>query len=477
MSIRQDMPASSEGLVDRSHGWTSGASIVEGSAGLRLVTASGRDTSTTISVVGLDGPGQTELGTFAHAPGMAPHVSTLRLPSGDWVLLAGHLGDVPGTASIGRAVPVLLNIVTGMRIELPNLPHSQGVPRPMARVSRRGAHPASRQTARLRAMPRLPAPTRLTARRPRAAATRPTVVVLGDLVIDVVLAPARPLERGTDVAGLVRLRQGGSATTTARWLGRLGARSSLVCAIGRDPIGRALVRAVDGDGVQVRAVRVAGAPTGRIGVLVEADGERSFVQDRGAALRLRPEDLKPEWFTGADCVHLPAYSLLDQPLGLAGMAAIRLAREAGALVTIDLSSTAPLLAKGRRAATALVEAASPDLLFATRDEARALAGSRKEEDVLLAMAPIAVIKRGRKGATILVRDGKHARRFELATTPIKATDTTGAGDAFSAGFLFGWLDARQRGLTPVAALQRGAVAGNRAALRHLSAPLAELPLG
>ena len=80
----------------------------------------------------------------------------------------------------------------------------------------------------------------------------------------------------------------------------------------------------------VRAVRVAGAPSGRIGVLVEPGGERSFVTERGAALRLRPEDLRPEWFAGADAVHLPAYSLLDQPLGLAGMAATRLARAARA---------------------------------------------------------------------------------------------------------------------------------------------------
>lgn len=303
------------------------------------------------------------------------------------------------------------------------------------------------------------------------------MVVVGDLVVDVMLLPDRDLERGTDVPGRVRLRQGGSATTTARWLGRLGARSSLVCAVGRDAIGRSLVAVVANDRVQVRAVRVAGAPTGRIGVLVEAGGERSFVQDRGAALRLRPEDLKPEWFAGADAVHLPAYSLLDQPLGQAGMAATRLAREAGALVTVDLSSTAPLLAKGRRAAIALLEEARPDLVFATKDESRALVGAKHDDGDLVEIAPAAVVKRGRKGATVLVRDGKRVLRFEVATTAIRAADTTGAGDAFSAGFLHGWLDARRRGLAPSAALQRGAVAGNRAALRHLSTPPAELPLG
>ncbi|HEX5825964.1 MAG TPA: PfkB family carbohydrate kinase [Candidatus Limnocylindrales bacterium] len=325
--------------------------------------------------------------------------------------------------------------------------------------------------------PRRIAPSRLAAaRRVRRLATAPGVVVVGDLVVDVMLLPDRPLERSTDVPGKVRLRQGGSATTTARWLGRLGARSSLVCAIGRDSVGRALVAAVSGDGVQVRAVRVAGAPTGRIGVLVEPGGERSFVQDRGAALRLRPEDLKPEWFAGADVVHLPAYSLLDQPLGLAGMAATRLARAAGAQVTLDLSSTAPLLAKGRRAALALIAEADPDLIFATRDEARALTGEKKGDEGLLELAPVAVVKRGRKGATVLVRDGKRSLRFEVATTPTRTSDTTGAGDAFSAGFLYAWLDARKRGIAAGAALQRGAVAGNRAALRHLSNPPGELPL-
>jgi ribokinase len=313
-------------------------------------------------------------------------------------------------------------------------------------------------------------------RRRVPAGERPRVLVVGDLVMDVVMAADRDLERGTDITGRVLLRQGGSAASTARWLGRLGAKSSLICAIGRDSVGRALVAALVADGVTVRAVRVPGTRTGRIGVFVEAGGERSFVTDRGAALRLRPEDLRPDWFDGFDLVHLPAYSLLDQPLGRAGMVAIRLAREAGSLVTVDLSSSGPLLAKGRRAAMALIREAAPDLLFATRDEAKALMGPKREEG-LLELAPIAVVKRGRKGATILVHDGPEILRFEVATTPLKAADTTGAGDAFNAGFLAAWLEARRKGLGQRAALRRGAVVGNRTALRHLSRQPGELSLG
>jgi sugar/nucleoside kinase (ribokinase family) len=301
-------------------------------------------------------------------------------------------------------------------------------------------------------------------------------VVLGDLVVDVVLAPDRALEHGTDVPGRVAFVQGGSAATTARWLGRLGARTSLIAAVGRDPAGRALVEAIRTDGVVARVVRVAGTRTGRIGILVAPDGERSFVTDRGAALQLRPSDLRPAWFARVDALHLPAYSLFDEPLSLAGRRAIELGRAHGAAVSIDLASIGPLLAKGRRAARALLVEAAPDILFATASEAEGLLG-KYAVDGLLELAAIAVVKRGSKGATVLARDGEARLRFEVATTPISAADTTGAGDAFDAGFLLGWFGARAAGRSLPASLQRAVLAGHRAAARQLTSDRAELPLG
>jgi sugar/nucleoside kinase (ribokinase family) len=311
--------------------------------------------------------------------------------------------------------------------------------------------------------------------RPRHSPARPRIVVIGDLVVDVLFRPERAMEHGSDVPGRVSFEQGGSASTAARWLGRLGARASLVTAVGRDRAGRALVDAVRGDGVTLRAVRVAGARTGRIGVLVTPDGERSFVQDRGAALQLGPNDLQAAWFERADAVHLPVYSLLGEPLGDAGRRAVELGRAAGAAVSVDLASIGPLLARGRRAAASLIDEIAPDILFATASEAEALLG-RYAVDGLLDVAPIAIVKRGPKGATVLAREGDGRLRFEIATTPMPATDTTGAGDAFDAGFLVAWFTARAAGRSLPASLQRATLAGHRAAARHLSAPRQELPL-
>ncbi len=236
------------------------------------------------------------------------------------------------------------------------------------------------------------------------------------------------------------------------------------------------MEAVRRDGVVPRVVRVAGARSGRIGVLVAPGGERSFVADRAAADRLAPDDLRPAWFAGATLLHLPAYSLLGDPLGRAGRRASELARRAGALVSVDLASVGPLLELGRRRALETVAAAAPDLLFATATEAAAVTGGRGPE-ALLRLAPVVVVKRGAQGATVLARETDGVRRFDVATRPLQALDTTGAGDAFDAGFVVAWLEARREGIGPATALRRAALAGHRAAARQLGGRREELRFG
>ena len=176
----------------------------------------------------------------------------------------------------------------------------------------------------------------------------------------------------------------------------------------------------------------------------------------------------PQWFTRADGLHLPMYSFLGEPLGEAARRAVALARDAGAFVSIDLASIGPLLgARTSRGAWRSSRRSRPDLIFATAAEAQALLG-RHVGDSLLDLAPVVVVKRGPQGATVLARDGEANLRFEVATEHRIATDTTGAGDAFDAGFLVGWFAARAAGRSLPAALQRAAVTGHRAAARQLS---------
>ena len=307
---------------------------------------------------------------------------------------------------------------------------------------------------------------------------KPRVLVLGDLVLDVVLAPERAIESGTDVPGSVGIRQGGSAANTARWLARLGIDVQLVCAVGRDGAGRSLVSQLEADGVRVRAARIAGQRTGRVGVLVAPNGERSFVADRRAALALRPDHLKDEWFARLDLIHMPAYSLMGEPIAAAARTAVGMARAiSGAEVSLDLSSIGPLLAEGRRAARELVASVKPDVLFATEAEVEAFLG-RNAGDGILDHAAIAVIKQGSRGARVVARGAAaEPLRFDVATPQVTVADSTGAGDAFSAGFIAGWLTARAAGRQAPDALHRATMAGHRVAARQLTTSKTELPPG
>ncbi|MCY7417532.1 MAG: carbohydrate kinase family protein, partial [Chloroflexi bacterium] len=196
--------------------------------------------------------------------------------------------------------------------------------------------------------------------RSRSVPPPPALVAIGDLLLDIVVRAGAPVERGTDVPGDIRFRQGGSAANVVRSFVRLGGRGVLVCSVGRDGWGQRLVAALRADGGVVRAVPAQGA-TGRLTALVDPDGERSFVTERGAAEALRGDDLRASWFRGAGVLHIPAYSLFHQPLASATARAAEMAHVAGSLVSVDLASAGPLRAFGATAARDPRPALAPDL--------------------------------------------------------------------------------------------------------------------
>ena len=299
-------------------------------------------------------------------------------------------------------------------------------------------------------------------------------MTLGDLIVDVVALAEAPVGRATDTRGRIVVRQGGSAANVAREVVRAGGAAAFIGAVGRDPWGEQLTHALRSAGVDVH-VLVRPQPTARIVALVEPDGERTFVTDRGAADELRAADVRIAWLRGAFALHVPAYSLFHgRPLAGAARRAAGLARSSGGAVTVDLASSAPILALGAAEAWRRVADVEPDVMFANAVETAAILDGRPETD-LLSLAPIVVVKLGAEGCRILVRPaaGRSALPsavpgvLVVSTRSLAPRDTTGAGDAFAAGFLVSWLRAPGERRHAATVLRAAARAGHRAAARLL----------
>ena len=185
----------------------------------------------------------------------------------------------------------------------------------------------------------------------RASLRPPRVVVVGDLLLDVVVAPERNLVAATDVPGRVSLRQGGSAATTARWIARLGARAVLVTrSAATRRAGRCSRTCEPTASRRTRSGRWAGAQA-ELPSSSAPGGERSFRrrQERGRRA-CGPAISARRGSPGRICCICRSTRSSASRVGSAGRRAVELARAAKALISVDLASTLPLLGEGRRAA-------------------------------------------------------------------------------------------------------------------------------
>jgi sugar/nucleoside kinase (ribokinase family) len=276
--------------------------------------------------------------------------------------------------------------------------------------------------------------------------------VVGDVATDVVAVLAGDPAPGSDRPAVIRTRGGGAGANVAVHLAQLGTPVLLAGCVGDDPAAAGLVAELAAAGVELALRTVAGAATGTVVSLVDPDGQRSMLADRGANLELRPDDV-PALPPGGH-LHLSGYTLLDPGPRAAGLAALAAASARGCTVSVDPASTGPLARYGTD--RFLADTAGAAVLLPNADEARLLTGCADAGDAARALAArheVVAVSLGAAGAlwasgSALVHRPAH---------PTDVVDTTGAGDAFAAGLLDAWLRAREDGrkVDPIEALDAG----------------------
>lgn len=278
------------------------------------------------------------------------------------------------------------------------------------------------------------------------------VVVVGDAGLDVVARHAGDIVHGGDSRARVTVTGGGSGANTARWLRAGGARPTLVARIGDDTGGRQVRSELEAAGVRCAFAVDPEATTCCVVVLVDSEGQRSMLPDRGANARFRPGDVSPEVLAGARHLHLSGYVLLDPSSRPGGLAALAAARQAGISTSVDPQAAALITDP----AAFVDDVRGVDLLLPNLAELEALTGSTHAEsakELLDAVGAVAVTA-GLDGASWVDSDGITS----VEAVPAECVDSTGAGDAFDAGLLTGWLT----GMSTVDALRSGVAAGARA---------------
>jgi ribokinase len=284
---------------------------------------------------------------------------------------------------------------------------------------------------------------------------QPVAVVIGDVMVDVVVIPIGPFNRGSDTPSRVVVSPGGSAANQAVALAAAGAVTHLVAAVGDDEFGRAAATALAATAVHAHLQVCPGQRTGVVVALIDASGERSMLTDRGANLALGTDALDPALFGAGRHLHLSGYVLLDEATRPVGLAALELAAAAGMTRSVDPCSAGPLAAVGADAF--LSWTGGIEWCCANLDEGRALTGARHPDDVLAALRSYyreTVVTLGPEGALL---SGPGTERLYCSADHVEVADTTGAGDAFTGTFLAG----RLSGDGPEQALRAGLAAAAR----------------
>ena len=294
-----------------------------------------------------------------------------------------------------------------------------------------------------------------------------SVLVVGDVITDIIVMPDGPMVRGSDRRATIRSRPGGSGANQAVWFGALGTKVKFV----------SRVAAADLDNyseyfrrrnVEPILIGDAGAPSGVLIAIVDADGERSFLTDRGANAALSTADLPDVLLDGCQKLIVSGYALFEPGPRKAVMRLFATAQRLGVPAVVDPASTGFLEEVGP--ANFLDWTKGVTTIFANEAEAALLTGEREPEAQMRALGrsyPNVALKLGAAGAAI---GGANGIRLLLAARTVEVIDTTGAGDAFAAAFIAAELEGEDLELC----LARAIAAGSEAVTHFGARPVRRL---
>lgn len=222
---------------------------------------------------------------------------------------------------------------------------------------------------------------------------------------------------------------GGSAANTIHGLANLGIETGFVGKVGRDNLGKFFERDLEENSIAPILFHDL-EETGRSVALISEDSERTMATYLGAAVDLQEEDITSDMFAGYQYFHIEGYLVQNAELIKKSM---RLAKSNGLTVSIDMASY-NIVSENKPLFESLIND-YVDIILANELEAESLTGEKPDNAVIKMadMADIAVVKLGREGS--LIKRGQEECRIGIEK--VNNIDSTGAGDLYAAGFLYG----------------------------------------
>ncbi len=228
------------------------------------------------------------------------------------------------------------------------------------------------------------------------------------------------------------MASGGSAANTIHGLSCLGVATGFFGKVGKDVLGAFFKKDMSANNIDAKLLE-SDNESGKAVALISPDSERTFATYLGAAVELCADDVTKELFEGYTHFHIEGYLVYNQPLI---EKALKYAKEAKLIVSLDLASFN--VVEDNLAFLKEMVAKYVDILFANEEEAKAFTKKEHREalDEMAKDCNIAVLKLGKQGS--LIKQNKTA--FEVGVIPANSIDTTGAGDLYAAGFLYGLIN-------------------------------------